>query len=225
MSENLIITISRQMGSGGSEVGYRLAKTLGISYIDREILTRTAGILEEKEQALADRMERVSGFWEEVAGCFSLGSPETSYAPPPIRFISDTRLFEVKSMVIREVAKNCSAVIVGHAGFHILRGHPRIVNIFIHADPSFRARRVMEQYSVPTFKNAMDMILDSDRERGKLIAKVTGKEWSDACNFDLSFDIGKAGQDAAFELAFRFIREADRCMSSPTGSEECARER
>jgi cytidylate kinase len=207
------------MGSGGSEIGYRLAKGLGISYIDREILTRTAGILEEKEQALADRLERASGFWEEVAGSFSLGSPETSYAPPPLRFYSDSKLFEVKSMVIREVAKNYSAVIVGHAGFHILRDHPRIINIFFHAAPSFRAGRVMEQYSVQTFDEAMDMIRDSDRERRKLINKVTGKDWSDACNFDLSFDVGKVGQDAACELALRYIKEADRQMTVPARAE------
>ena len=146
------------MGSGGSEIGYRLAKSLGIRYIDREILTRTSGILEENEQVLADRLERVSDFWEKLAGCFCAGSPESGYAPPPLRFISDSTLFEVKSMVIREIAKNCSAVIIGHAGFHILRDHPRIVNIFVHADPSVRARRVMDQYSVPTFEEAIDMI-------------------------------------------------------------------
>jgi cytidylate kinase len=215
MSENLIITISRQMGSGGSEIGYRIAKSLGIRYIDREILTQTAMILEEKEQVMVDRMERVSGFWEELAGCFCVGSPEAGYAPPPIRFISDTRLFEVKEMVIREIAKNCSAVIIGHAGFHILRDHPRIVNIFIHAEPSIRARRVMDQYSVPTFEGAMDMIRNSDLERRKLIYKVTGKEWGDALNFDLTLDSGKVGQDSACDLAFRFIQEADMRISAP----------
>jgi cytidylate kinase len=80
MSGNLIITISRQMGSGGSEIGFRLAKSLGIRYIDREILTRTARILEEDEQVMADRFERVSGLWEE-ATLFGLGSPESGYTP------------------------------------------------------------------------------------------------------------------------------------------------
>jgi len=205
------------MGSGGSEIGYRLAKSLGIRYIDREILTQTARILEEKEQVMADRLERVSDLWEEVAGCFCIGSPETSYVPPPLRFISDTRLFEVKSMVIREIAKNCSAVIIGHAGFHILRDHPRTVNIFIHAEPSIRARRVMDQYSVPTFEEARDMIRKSDRERRKLVNKVTGTEWSDALNFELSLDSGTGGQNLAFEVALRFIEGASGCLSA--GSE------
>ena len=212
MSENLIVTISRQMGSGGSEIGYRLAKSLGIRYIDREILTQTARILEEKEQVLADRLERVSGLWEVVADCFSIGSPETSYAPPPLRFISDTRLFEVKSMVIREIANNCSAVIIGHAGFHVLRDHPCVINIFIHAEPSIRARGVMDQYSVPTFEEARDMIQDSDRERRKLVNKVTGREWSDALNFHLCLDSGTGGQDLAFEVARRFIEGTSGCL-------------
>ncbi|MHC1697730.1 MAG: AAA family ATPase [Geobacteraceae bacterium] len=212
MSANLIVTISRQMGSGGSEIGYRLAKRLGIRFIDREILTKTARILEEKEQVIADRWERLSGLWEEALRCFCLGSAETSYTPPPLNFIPDTKLFAVKSMVIKEIAKNCSAVIIGHAGFHILREHPRIVNIFVHADPSFRARRVMEQYSVSTFQEAMDMIQGSDRERRKLVNKITGKEWSDALNFDFSLDSGKGGQDLAFDVALRFIQGTDGCL-------------
>ncbi len=208
MSANLIVTISRQMGSGGSEIGYRLAKRLGIRYIDREILTKTARILEEKEQVIADRSERVSGLWEEALLYFCLGSAETSYTPPPLNVIPDSKLFAVKSMVIKEIAKNCSAVIIGHAGFHILREHPRIVNIFIHADPSFRARRVMAQYSVSTFEEAMDMIQGSDRERRKLVNKITGKEWTDALNFDLSLNSGKGGQDLAIDVARSFIEGA-----------------
>jgi len=210
MSENLIITISRQMGSGGSEIGYRLAQILGIRYIDREILTQTSRILEEDEQVMADRLERLSDFWEKLAGCFHAGPPEGGYAPPPLKYIPDTKLFEVKSMVIREIAKNCSAVIIGHAGFHILRDHARIVNIFVHADRSVRARRVMDKYSVSDFDDAMDMISHSDQERRKLINKVTGKEWSDALNFDLSLDSGKLGQEPACELVYRFIKEADK---------------
>ncbi|MDD2335489.1 MAG: cytidylate kinase-like family protein [Geobacteraceae bacterium] len=217
MSANLIVTISRQMGSGGSEIAYRLAKRLGVRYIDREILTKTARILEEKEQVIADRSERVSGLWEETLRCFCLGSAETSYIPPPLNFIPDSKLFAVKSMVIKEIAKNCSAVIVGHGGFHILREHPRIVNIFVHADPSFRARRAMAQYSVSTFEEAMAMIQDSDRERQKLVKKVTSKEWSDALNFDLSLDSGKGGQDLAFDVALRFIQGADGCLPAKDG--------
>jgi len=200
------------MGSGGSEIGYRLAKSLGIRYIDREILTKTARILEEEEQVVTDRFERVSGLWEEAVRCFCLGSPESSYAPPPLNFISDSKLFAAKSMVIKEIAKNRSAVIIGHAGFHILKDHPRIVNIFVHADPALRARRVMTQYSVSTFEEAMAMIQNSDRERRKLVNKVTGKEWSDALNFDLSLDSAKWGQDLAFDVALCFINGAGGCL-------------
>ena len=214
MSGNLIITISRQMGSGGSEIGYRLAKSLGIRYIDREILTKTARILEEDELVMADRFERVSGLWEEAIRCFSLGSPESGYTPPPLNFIPDTKLFAAKNMVIREISKTCSAVIIGHAGFHILRDHSRIVNIFVHADPSFRARRVMTQYAVSTFEEALAMIQCSDRERRKLVNKVTGKEWSDALNYDLSLDSGKGGQDLAFDVALSFIEGIGSCLGS-----------
>jgi len=213
MPENLIVTISRQMGSGGSEIGYRLARKLGIRYVDREILSRTARTLEENEQVLAVRLERVTGLWEEVASCFQLGSAEASYVPPPLRFIPDTRLFEVTGMVISEIARNCSAVIVGHAGFHILRNHPRSVNIFVHAEESFRARRVMERYSVPTFEKAMDLVRKSDQDRRKLVGKLTGREWSDACNFDLCLDSGKGGLDLAFEVALRFVEGAGGCLT------------
>lgn len=204
MTDTVIVTISRQMGSGGSEIGFRLAKSLGLRYIDREILTRTAVMLDEKEQVIADRLERVSGFWEEALHSLCMGSAETGYTAPPVSFIPDNRLFEVRNLIMKDIAAQCSAVIVGHAGFHILRDHPRLVNIFVGADPDFRARRVMEQYSVASFEEALSMIRHSDRERRKLIGKITGKEWTDALNFHLCLD-SRIGLDTAVGTAARCI--------------------
>ncbi len=200
MNQNIIIAISRQLGSGGSLIGMRVADRLGIKYIDREILHQAAELLHENENNLSDREERLSSFWERVARAFCYGAPEAGYVPPPLRPIPDIELFTVESTIMRTLTENCSAVLVGRAGFYILRDRPNLASILLHAPRNARIRRVMELYSVKDAGQAAEIIDDADRQRTKFVEVMTGADWTDAGNYHLCIDTAKTGFDLATKM-------------------------
>jgi cytidylate kinase len=200
MAKNVVITIARQLGSGGTFIGKQVADRLAIKYIDREILHQVADILHESENNLSDREERLSTFWERMARAFCYGVPEAGYVPPPLRPIPDEELFAVETTIIRKMTESCSAVLVGRAGFHILKDRRNIVNVFIHAPKEYRVRRVMELYGIPDSSQAMEMIEESDRQRKEFVKIMTGSDWTDALNYHMSIDSSIAGFSAAAEI-------------------------
>lgn len=200
MPRQIIVTIARQLGSGGSLVGRRVAAGLGIKYIDREILHQAAEILHESENNLSEREGRLSSFWERAARAFCYGAPEAGYVPPPLRPITDHDLFSAESAIIRKLTENCSAVLVGRSGFYVLRDRPNLVNVFLHAPREFRMKRIMELYSIADADQAMQMIDQADHQRGKYVEVMTGMDWTDARNYQLCIDIARSGFLAATEM-------------------------
>ncbi|PYS72710.1 MAG: cytidylate kinase-like family protein, partial [Acidobacteria bacterium] len=95
------ITISRQMGAGGSYIGQLIAKRLGLKYIDREVLHLAAQEFGCDEETIAARSERVTSFWERVLGGLSFGVPEAAYNPPPLGNFSDRELFEKQTQILK----------------------------------------------------------------------------------------------------------------------------
>ncbi|MEJ2695914.1 MAG: cytidylate kinase-like family protein [Candidatus Sulfobium sp.] len=203
--DNVLITISRQMGSGGAYLGQRVASRLGFRYVDRDILKRATEHLDESEENLAFREERVSGFLESLLKGFIYGSPETPYLPPSIRPVYDADLFNAEAGIIAGIADRHDAVIVGRAGFHILRGRPGLVSIFLHAAEEFRRDRVAEAYHMSAPDEAAALIRQSDFQRRRFIKNVAGVEWTDAQCYHLCVNTGTAGlataEDMIVELA------------------------
>src|SRR5512142_2537890 len=93
----LVVTSSRQIGAGGAYVGQALARTLGIRYVDREILQQAARLLGREEGELAPLEERVATMWDRVASVLSLGTPEAPFVPPPLPKPNEDELFDAES--------------------------------------------------------------------------------------------------------------------------------
>lgn len=208
--ENILITISRQFGCGGAYIGTRIAKRLGYVYVDREVLQQAARNLGVEESDLADREERVSSFWESL---FRVFMTESVYVPPPIRPIYDRDLFNAEANIINEAADRKSAVIVGRAGFHVLKGRAGLANVFIHASMDFRIRRVMEVYKKDA-EEARSLVEESDRDRGKFIHTMTGVEWADARNYHLCIDISRTDFQTAEEMIIMLVESMKRKLIS-----------
>ncbi len=211
MPRGQIITISRQIGSGGAFLGRQVAKRLGLRYLDREILRRAARELRVEEESLAQREERMSSFWENFSRSLTLGIPEAGYVPPPISMVNDEALFAVEADVIRKAAEEGGAVIVGRGGFHILRERPGVVNVFLHADREFRRRRVESVYGIGEASKAEELVEESDRERRRFVEAMTGTDWTDTLNYHLTIDTGVAGLATAEEVIIRFCATATGC--------------
>jgi cytidylate kinase len=203
------ITIARQLGSGGSYIGQLVAKQLGFKYIDREVLHLAAREFGCAAEELAPRAERVSSFWERFFKGLTLGPPETHYAPPPLRAITDRQLFEKQTEILRTIAKKSECVIVGWGGCHVLPRHRKKLNIFCHAPMSFRVRRVMEVYGVQAEAESREMINESDEMRQRYILEMTGKDWACAENYHLSLDTSLFSFDENAQVIIEFFRRKD----------------
>ncbi len=204
--QTIVITISRQMASGGAYIGHLLARKLGYQYVEREILYNAAKELGVDIRDLSRQDERHSGFVENLMKSFVFGTPEAAYAPPSRRPIYDQELFETESKIIKAVSERSNAVIVGRAGFSVLRGRPGVVNIFVHAPMDFRIKRFQEFHHISA-EQAREELEDSDRRRGKFLKTMTGADHNDARNYHLCIDAAAAGFDAAQQVIIALVEK------------------
>ena len=202
----MAIAISRLLGAGGAALGQRLSKRFGYAYLDRAILQQVADHIGINEADLSCWEENVSRFWERLVEVFALGSPEAPYTPPPASTgVQDQQLFQLESQVIREAAFKRSVVVVGRGGFWVLRDHPGLVSVFLHAPRSARIRQVMRSYRLPGEREAGEMIDRVDADRTRFIHKVTGQLPGDARCFHLSIDTHHAGLDLTEEMVVSLV--------------------
>lgn len=194
-----VITISRQLGSGGAYLGHRLATRLNILYLDREILYQAAQRLKISEIELDSREEKLTSRWDSLLHTMAHAfAPE--YAPPTHQDLpTDEMLYKVESEIITHTSEARSAVIVGRAGSHVLRQLPEHLSIFLYADTVFRQQRVQEAYHVSP-QDALKLIDRIDRERTRYLRVFTGKDWMNACQYHLCIDTGAVGLDAAEDI-------------------------
>ncbi len=199
-----IITISRQLGSGGAYIGKFLADFLGIAYVDRKIIIQAAKKLEMVEDELKSRDENVTSFWKSFLQ-LSTFAIQDGYLPPQMYIPGDAELFKTESEVIVGISKTYSSVIIGRCGSYILRKHPRHISVFLHADTQFRQQRIQELYRLSPEK-ALKMIHESDCARNQYFHKFTGKDWTDARQYNLSIDTGSIGLEKTKELIINYYK-------------------
>ncbi len=195
----IAITISRQLGSGASTIGKRLAERLGMVYLDREILQRASRELNIPEDILEERDETVTPFWQALMASSAVGMPEMMYAPPAVYPPTDHEVFLTQSRIIAEVAHKQSAVIVGRGGGHVLKDHPRHLSVFLHADAEWRAERIREAYAISE-REAREAIEDCDKARARYHRMVANRDWYDATQYHLSLDTSVLGIEPCTDL-------------------------
>lgn len=205
LTANLVITISRELGSGGSYIGRQLAGRLGMSYADREIISMAAEKLHLLNEELDNRDERLTSFWEAViqsgAGSFAALN---GYIPPMAQPVTDVELYEAEAEVIQKLALH-PVVIVGRGASYLLRNHPRHVGIFLHANPAFRQKRIQELYhlSAPV---AQKLLEKTDHNRVEYFRAMAGKDWADARRFHLALDTGVIEMEQAITLILSYLK-------------------
>jgi len=200
MPATVVITISRQLGSGGSYIAQQVAKRLGYAYIDRQILEQAAKELGVEEADIENRDERLQTFWEKLIAVFTVGTPAGTYTPPPLHIFSDEQLVEIERRLITELTAKGPCVVLGRGAFHLLRGRARLLNIMVHAPQGFRVERVISIYHARTKAEAVRMINRSDQDRRRYIHAFTGLDWFDARNYHLTIDTGKVDFATAEEM-------------------------
>ncbi len=203
LNSPFVITISRQLGSGGAYIGKQLAKNLNIFYADREIINMAAKQLSVLEEDLQSRDEKVSSFWQSFLQSYAFVNPYSYNTQPEIN-PTDKELFNAEKEVIEHIAKERSAIIIGRCGSHILREHPNHLSIFLHADLTFRKGRVQQLYNISKAA-AGEMIAQKDKERTFYHNTFTNMDWPDARQYHISLDTSKIGLDKSVEFIMKYL--------------------
>ena len=192
MKENLIITISRQYGSGGREIGQKLAARLGIPYYDKELIILAAeksgyarSLFEEADQKASNSM---------IFSLMRAGSMANSYDMP----LND-KIYLIQSGVIQQVARQGSCVIVGRCADYILQERRDCFHVFIAGELKDRAARVIEEHGISAAA-ARSHVKDRDRRRSSYYKHITDQVWGMAANYDLCLNSSKLGIDRCVEL-------------------------
>lgn len=197
-----IITIGRQFGSGGREIGETLAKELGIPFYDKELIA-LAGQRSGIDQSLLDDVDENatnSMLYSLVAGSYT---PPNGFAAFPEESMAD-RLFATQCKVVRELAEKGPCVLVGRCCDYILREDPRCLRVFIHAPVQERVKRIMRLYKLDKAK-ATALMKKTDKRRAAYYTYYTGWKWGLAETNQLSLDSASLGIAASVQLIRQFV--------------------
>jgi CMP/dCMP kinase len=200
-----VVTISRQIGAGGAYVGQGLSRRLGCRYVDREILQRAAVLLGREEGDLEPLEERAASLWDRMASILSIGAPEAPFVPPPLPALGEDELFEVESQVMREIASREDAVFVGRGASWVLRDHPRVLRVFLHAAEERRAQRILESYHLANLDAARQVVRRSDQQRGRFVQSLMGVPWLSPASYDLCVNTATMDLDDTIETLVRLV--------------------
>ncbi len=203
-TDPFVITVSRQFACGGSYIGQQLAKRLGVFYADRAIIRGAADKLSVKDKTVAEREEAVPGFWSSFVNATCI-YPDI-YVPPVMLGPTDYELFMAESEVIRRLAAERAAVIIGRLAFHVLRDHPARISVYLYANADFRAERYAKNYNV-ALEEAHKAVAKYDRQRKHYCKTFAGVDPADARNYDLAIDTARIGSlDKAVDLILSYLQ-------------------
>lgn len=210
MENKMIITIGRQFGSGGHEVGRKLADLLGIPFYDKELIT-----IASKESGLCPEFfekadERTSG---SLSYAFAMGFPFFGAVSPYNDFLSNDTLFKIQSDVIRKLAAETSCVLVGRCADYILRDNVRCVNIFVHTSLENRIARIMASHNL-SVENARALIEKTDKSRANFYNYYSNKEWGVASTYHLTIDSYSLGIEETIHFIKTFVEKKLNIMPS-----------
>lgn len=202
-----VLAISRQLGSGGAAIGHGVARRLRFRYADRDILHGAALRLHVNDSDVAPLEERIESVWEHLAPLFLFGVTGGPWVPPLPPSITGSALFGIESEIIRNLATRANAVIVGRGASHVLHGHPGIVSAFVHAREEVRAARLADRLDEAERAHVIDMIRRSDRQRAEFNRSVTGRDWTDATQYDLCIDTSTIGLEEATDIVASLVAQ------------------
>ncbi|RGY96477.1 cytidylate kinase-like family protein [Clostridium sp. AM58-1XD] len=198
----LIISIGRQYGSGGSEVGAKLAEELGVNFYDKNILRMNSDESGIKESYfhLADEKAGNKLLYKIISGMI----PEKKAPSFGADLVSADNLFRFQSEVIRKLAAEESCVIIGRCADYVLDGAEGLVRIFIYSDMESRIERIVRK-GIAAKDDAPKMIKRMDRERRDYYRYYTGKDWSSAENYDIMINTAKLGIDGTIKAIKNYL--------------------
>ena len=199
MSRHYVITISRQFGTGGREIGKALGAALGVPVYDRELLEEAArtycipvSVMERNDETAPSR----------VLESFALSAPSLSMLTGAVDYstiVTSDTTFAWQSATIRRLAKEGPCVIIGRCADHVLRGTPGVVSLFLYADYEARVDHITQKYQLSR-GDATILIDETEKERARYYKRHTGQEFARMENYDLCLNTASVNREMAILL-------------------------
>lgn len=196
--EKTIITIARSYGSGGRTLGTLLAKKLGINCYDREILRMASDESGINEALFGQADEKLK---KSPLAAIIRKNPYQGgvIGPESAGFVSDDNLFNYQAKVIRELAEHESCVIIGRCADYVLRDRTDVIRLYLYAPEADCIRRVTDQNGL-TERDAEKKIAKIDKFRADYYRYYTGRDWSDARNYDFCLNTASMSYEKLVEI-------------------------
>ena len=204
---NTVVTIGRQFGSAGREIGKKLAEYFDIKFYDRDLLTRAAkesGFCEEMIQNHDERPTN-SFLYNLVMDTYSFGYNNSSFVDMPISH----KVFLAQFDAIKKIADEGPCVIVGRCADYALADRSNVVDLFIYANESCKIKRIMEKYELNENK-ARDMIIKKDKQRQSYYNYYSSKKWGRADSYDLCINSSVLGVEGTVKLIAQYVEDFEK---------------
>ena len=198
MAKKIVITIARQYGSGGREIGERVAAELGIPIFDKQLITDAAAkgnlnedVLKKTDESAANSLLYTLAMGSNVVGT----SIHFGYKMP----IND-KLFILQSEVIKNYAKEGSCIIIGRCSDYVLRDEENVFRLFIYGDLEHRKDRVQLRHPELKSSQIIDVINKTDKRRASYYNFYTGNKWGKYDNYDMAINSSTLGIEGTADM-------------------------
>ncbi|MBQ9473905.1 MAG: cytidylate kinase-like family protein [Bacteroidales bacterium] len=215
-NEKYVITINREMGSGGRTVGRQLSERLGVQFYDKALINA----LKEKYHLSVEEIEKLKGqshsWWSEFRRLFSFDNPSDiySWAMAPslpaedaltrVAPLTSKEMFNAETEILKGIAETESCVVAGRSGFYVFRDHPNHLSILIQASMPFRLQRVMRKQQIGEAE-ARKIIEKIDKMRENYVKEYTGTSRYDTRNYDLVVSADGKTEEQIVDLIMAYI--------------------
>ena len=196
MEQHFTVTIARQYGSGGREIGVKLAELLGVKSYDKELITMAAKKSGISIDELNTADEKATN---SLLYTLALGSSNYNHSSARFNMPINDKLFVVQSELIREIADKEDCVIIGRCGDYVLRDKKNLLSIFIYADQDSRIKRIAERNGI-TEEEAEDLIAKTDKRRINYYNFYTGRKWGKFDHYSASINSTVLGTDGTAQF-------------------------
>lgn len=195
-----IVTISREYGSGGREIGKKLAEKLGFEFYDNALVDQIA-----KESGFAEEIIKDAGEYASSGNSFLFSLSMGNLSEVNIPSIS-SQIYLVQQRIINELAEKGNCVIVGRCADYILRNRSDVLNVFVHADMNFRKERIVSVYGEGGAKPEK-LLKNKDKKRKTYYRYYTDSEWGVVQNYHLSLESSLFGIDKCVDIIANVVKE------------------
>ena len=208
-NEQFVITINRELGSGGRTVGRLLSEKLGVPFYDKAVIKA----LQEKYNLTVEEIERLKGrkhsWWADVERILKLDAgmssnyylPQKGDAPD---LLTTDEMFKTETEILKSIAGEKSCVVAGRSGFHVFREHPNHLSILIRASMAYRVERIMRKQNM-TEDEARKTIENVDKMRENYVKKYTGTSRYDTRNYQLVIAADGKTEEEIADIIMQYI--------------------